>query len=149
MAWLFYVNSDNRSSDLPGLNMQVTAPLSINNGAATPVAVTFGPERVAPEKSTFVDRTTGVSALFPRLTVAYSAPEGKRTTNRIDINFDYPVGTTINGVSSVASIGRVRCYAVIPDTFSASDRANLHAFFSNALQNATVKAVMKDLDPMY
>jgi hypothetical protein len=32
---------------------------------------------------------------------------------------------------------------------TALERADLHAFVANALDNAMVKAVVKDLDPMY
>lgn len=128
---------------------QITAPLSIMNGAATPVAVTFAPERITPELSTFVDRSSGVSALYPRITAKYSPAAGNRPTNRVDVDLDYPVGATVNGVSTVASIGRVRCYAVIPDTFNASNRADLIALFANALDHAVVRGVFKDLDPMY
>jgi len=128
---------------------QITAPLSINNGAATPVAVSFTPERVAPEQSTFVDRSSGISALFTRLSVKFSPAGGNRPTNRVDIDIDYPVGATVNGVTTVASVGRVRCYAVIPDTWDAAARANLAAFIANALDNTQVRGVLKDLDPMY
>lgn len=127
---------------------QIQAPLTINNGAATPVAVSYGPERVAPELSTFVDRTSGVSALYPRVSIKFSPAIG-RATNRVDLDIDYPVGTTVNGVSTVASIGRVRSYAVIPDTWNAADRANLVALFANALDNASIRGVFKDLDPLY
>jgi len=128
---------------------QITGNLSINNGAATPVAVAFAPERVSPDLSTFVDRTSGVSALYPRISVKFSPASGNRATNRVDIDLDLPVGATVDGITTVGSVGRVRCYAVIPDTFGASDRANLAAFFANALDNASIRAVLKDLDPMY
>jgi hypothetical protein len=128
---------------------QVTGNLTVNNGAATPVAVNFAPERIAPELSTFVDRSSGVSALYARMSVKFSPAGGNRPTNRVDFDIDYPVGATVNGVTTVASVGRVRSYAVIPDTWSAADRANLVAFFANALDNASVRGVFKDLDPLY
>lgn len=129
--------------------MQISTPLSINNGAATPVAVTFAPERITPDLSTFVDRSAGVSALYSRLSVGFKPAEKGRASNRIDVDLDYPVGSTLNGVSTVASIARVRSYFVIPDTFAAADRANVIALFANALDVAIVRAVVKDLDPMY
>lgn len=128
---------------------QVTAPLTINNGAATPVAVAFSPERIAPELSTFVDRSSGVSALYPRISVKFSPAAGNRPTNRVDVDIDYPKASVVNGVSNVASVGRFRSYCVIPDNFDLTDRANMQAFAQNVLANAVVKAVIKDLDPMY
>lgn len=128
---------------------QITAPLAINNGAATPVAVSFAPERVAPELSTFVDRSSGVSALYPRISVTFSPAANNRPTARIEINIDYPKASVANGVSTVASVGRFRSYAVVPDNFDTADRSHFAAFIKNALANVTVNNVIKDLDPMY
>lgn len=128
---------------------QITGPLSINNGAATPVAKSFAPERVGSELSTFTERSAAVSAGFTRLMVSYSAASSKRATNRVDIDLDLPVLSTVNGVSTVAYIGRFKGYFVLPDQMTAAERADLHAYVANGLNNALVKAVIKDLDPMY
>ncbi len=128
---------------------QVSGPLSINNGAATPVAKSFAPERVAPDLSTFTERSAGVSAGYSRLSIGYSPASGKRTTNRIDIKLDLPVLQTVNNVSTVAYTGRFQGYFVIPDTMTALERADLRAFVANALDNALVMGVVKDLDPLY
>lgn len=128
---------------------QITGPLSINNGAATPVAKSFAPERVAPDNSVFTERSAAVSAGFYRLGVRYSPASSKRSTNRVDIDMDLPVLSTVNGVSTVAYVGRFKGYFVIPDTMTAAERADLHAFVANGLNVAAVKAVVKDLDPLY
>lgn len=129
--------------------MQVSGNLSINNGAATPVAKSFAPERVGPTFSTFTERSAPVSAGFIRLGVGLSPASGKRTTNRIDVTLDLPVLGTINGVSAVAYTGRFKGYFVIPDTMTASERADMLAYVANGLSNNTIKAVVKDLDPLY
>jgi len=128
---------------------QITGALSIDNGAATPVAKSFAPERVSPDNSVFTERTAAVSAGFTRLGVRYSPASAKRATNRVDIDLDLPVLQTVDGISKVAKVGRFKGYFVIPDTFTADERADLHAFVANGINNATVKAVVKDLDPMY
>ncbi len=128
---------------------QITGPLSILNGAATPVAKSFAPERVSPDLSSFTERSAAVSAGFPRLTVGYSPASGKRTTNRIDLKMDLPILSTVNGVSTVAYVGRFQGYFVIPDVMTAAERADLRAFVANALDNAQVLGVVKDLDPLY
>jgi hypothetical protein len=128
---------------------QVTGPLSINNGAGTPVAKSFAPERVAPDLSSFTERSAAVSAGFPRLSIGYSPASSKRTTNRVDIKLDLPVLQTVGTVSTVAYVGRFQGYFVIPDTMTASERADLRAFVANALDNALVMGVVKDLDPLY
>jgi len=129
--------------------MQITAPLTINNGAATPVAKTFSPERVGSELSVFTERSAPASAGFTRLAIGYSAASGKRATNRVDVNLTYPVLSTVNGVSTVAYTGRFQGYFVIPDVMTSAERADLAAYVANALDAAAVRAVIKDLDPMY
>lgn len=128
---------------------QITGPLSINDGQATPVAKSFAPERVSPGDSIFTERTAAVSAGFYKLGIGFSAASSRRPTNRVDISLDLPVLATVNGVSTVAYVGRFKGYFVLPDTMTAAERADLHAFVANALDNASVKAVVKDLDPMY
>lgn len=128
---------------------QVTGSLTINNGAATPVAKSFAPERVAPEQSVFTERTAAVSAGFTKLGIAFSAASAKRPTNRVDVSLDYPVLSTVNGVSTVAYKGLFKGYFVIPDTMTALERADLHAFVANGLNNTLIRGVVKDLDPLY
>lgn len=128
---------------------QVTGPLSIENGAATPVAKSFAPERVAPELSSFTERSAAVSAGFPRLSVGFSPASSRRNTNRVDIKLDLPILQTINGVSTVAYVGRFQGYFVIPDTMTAAERADLRAFVANALDDTQIMGMIKDLDPLY
>jgi len=128
---------------------QISGPLSINDGLATPVARSFAPERVGPENSVFVERTSGVSAGYKKLAVRFSAASAKRATNRVDIDLDLPVLQTISGVSTVAYVGRFKGYFVLPDQMTAAERADIAAFVANALDNTAVRAVVKDLDPMY
>lgn len=128
---------------------QVTAPLSILDGQATPVAKSFAPERVSPDSSIFTERTSGISAGFKRITVRFSPANSKRATNRVDVDVDLPVLSTVNGVSTVAYVGRFKGYFVIPDTMTAGERADLAAFAANSFDNALIRGVIKDLDPMY
>jgi len=128
---------------------QITGPLSINNGAATPVAKSFAPERVSPDLSTFTERSAAVSAGFTRLSVGYSPASSKRATNRVDVKLDLPVLSTVNGVSTVAYVGRFQGYFVIPDVMTALERADLRAFVANALDNTPIMGIVKDLDPLY
>lgn len=129
--------------------MNITSALTINNGAVTPVAKTFSPERVAPELTTFTERSATSSAGYTRLGVTYSAASSKRATNRIDISLDMPVLGTVNGISSVAYVGRFKGYFVVPDVMTALERADLAAYVANCLDNVQIRAVIKDLDPMY
>lgn len=128
---------------------QVTGALTINNGATTPVAKIFAPEAVAPTLSSFTERSAGVSAGFIRLSVGLSPASSKRASNRVDVSLDLPVLRTINGVSTVAYTARFKGYFVLPDQMTGAERADIAAFVANALDNTQVRAVIKDLDPLY
>jgi hypothetical protein len=126
---------------------QVTGALTIADGAAA--NKTFAPMQVAPALSIFAEKTAGISAGYISLSIGLSNASAARVTNRVDYNLNYPVIQTVNGVSSVASTGLFKGYFVIPDTWDVTLRGNLHAFVANGLDVAIVKAVIKDLDPMY
>lgn len=128
---------------------QVSGPISINNGAASPVAKSFAPQQVAPGSSIFTERTATQSNGFLRLIANYSAASSKRPTHRVEVNIDLPVVESANGVNTVTKKGLFRSYFVIPDTFTAAERADLAAFAANALDVAIIRAIVKDLDPLY
>lgn len=128
---------------------QVTGPLTINDGSATPVARTFSPEKVSPGDSVFVERSSGVSAGFLRLGIGMDPASKNRPTNHVTIALDLPTLQTINGVSSVAYTARFTGKFILPDVMTAAERANARALVANALDQALVTAVIKDLDPLY
>jgi len=128
---------------------QITGPLTISDGSATPVAKSFYPQRVAPEVSVFTERTASASAGFIVLDVRFSAASGKRKTNRTDIALTLPITEVVDGIATVTKTGLFRGYFVEPDTFTAADRANLQAYAVNSLAHPSIKAIVKDLDPLY
>lgn len=128
---------------------QVTGPLSINNGAATPVAKFFAPIAVSPSISIFAEKTAASSSGFVKLTTKTSPAASNRPTNRVDIDLDLPVLGTVDGTNKVTRVGRFKGYFVIPDTMTADERADLHAYVANALDNALVKELVVDLETFY
>lgn len=128
---------------------QVTGPLSINNGAATPVAKSFAPIAVSPSISIFAEKTAAASSGFVKLTTKTSPAATNRPTNRVDIDVDMPVLETVDGTNKVTRVGRFKGYFVIPDTMTASERADLHAYVANALDVALVKELVVDLETLY
>lgn len=128
---------------------QVTGSISINNGAATPVAKAFAPERVSPDSSVFTERSAAVSAGFIKLATSFSPANSQRPTTRVDVSLDFPVLQTVNGISSVAYKGLFKGYFVIPDQMTAAERADLAAFVANSLDVTLIRNMIKDLDPLY
>lgn len=128
---------------------QVTGALSIYDGLATPVARSFAPERVSPDLSTFCERTASTSNGFKRLSVSFSPATTKRSTNRTVVSLALPVVESVSGVNQVTRTLRFEGTFIVPDNATAAERADLRAFAANALDNALIEAVIKDLDPLY
>lgn len=130
--------------------MAQATTLTINDGQATPVAVAFTPEAVSPALSTFTDRSSGTAVGFRRITVSSKFASGKSVVNRSRLAIEYPIVTTINGVSTLAYTLRASVDIVIPDASTVAERNNLYAFVANSLANtALIRPAMRDLDPIY
>jgi len=126
---------------------QVTGPIVINDGAASPKS--FLPMVVASAQSIFTERSASFSAAYPKLTAAFDPANGGRKTNRIGVKVDLPVVEMVAGVESVTRTLRFEGTFIVPDTATATDRANLHAFVANGLDDALISGMVKNLDPLY
>lgn len=129
--------------------MAQASAITINDGAATPVAITFNPEQVTPLLSTFADRSTGVSAGYRRLRIRSSFANGKSTVNRCVFEVEYPVLQTVNGISTVAYTLRAKVEAILPEACIDAERKNLIAFVKNGLNHTLIQGAIRDLDPLY
>ena len=127
---------------------QATA-IILNDGQATPVAVTFNPESVTPGLSVFADRATGISQAFRRLKISNAFVGGKSKVNRAKLSFEIPVTTIANGVTMTAYTLRANLDVILPDGATDAQRKDLYAFIRNGLANALITGAMRDLDPLY
>lgn len=129
---------------------QITGPITLNNGAATPVAVPFQLERKnGTEQITFVNRLASIAAGFIRLGFGISYATPKRKTHRIPLSVDLPVVITVGGVSSVNDVCRFKAEFIVPEGASDQDRANLFAYATNFVAHANTKAAVTQLEASY
>lgn len=129
--------------------MPAAAAITINDGQATPVAVTFSPESVTSDVATFADRTAGVAVGFRRLSVSNKFAKGASKVNRAKFSVDYPVTALVNGVTTVAYTLRGTVDVILPDQATDTERKNLIAFLTNGLANTSIRGAVRDLDPLY
>lgn len=129
--------------------MAAIAPITINDGQATPVAVTFNPENQTTGNFSFVDRTAGVAIGFRRISISNKFAQGGALVNRAKYAVEYPITTTVNGVTSQAYVLRANVDVILPVASTDADRKNLFAFLTNGLQNTLVRGAVRDLDPLY
>jgi hypothetical protein len=129
--------------------MANAAPIVINDGKATPAAVTFNPEDIATGNASFVDRTPGVATAFRRVSVQYKPARGAATVNRGTLNIEMPVTTLVNGITQVAYVLRAKVDVYLPVASTVAERNDLYAFLQNGLGNALVRGAVRDLDPIW
>jgi len=129
--------------------MAQKAPITINDGAATPVATTFSVEAENGITYTFAERSNGVAIGFRRLSVSTKLATGNAVTNRAKYAVELPVTTVINGVTQLAYTLRANVDVILPVASTDAERKNLFAFLTNGLQHALVRGAVRDLDPVY
>lgn len=123
--------------------------ITVNDGKATPAAVTFSPENITTGESTFVDRTPGVSIAFRRLKIWFKPANGASKVNRNTFFTDIPVTAMVNGITTVVHVMRAKTEIIVSDVSTPAERNDLFAIHTNGLQHAAVKGSMRDLDPNY
>jgi hypothetical protein len=125
------------------------ANMAIDDGADTPVSVTFKPEFVSGGNATFRDDRTGVSTLMPRISAKTSLSSAARPTTRTTISVALPVKKTVDGVDVVDYTLRAECQFVLPDRCTVADRKHLLAFLRNGLNVSPVKDTVVDASPIW
>lgn len=128
---------------------QISAPLSINDGLATPVARSFAPEQVSPQLAIFSERTAPATSGWKRLLVSLGLANAKRPTHKVNVTLKLPTLQTVNGVSTVAYTSLFNGTFTIPESATAAERADLHAFVVNSLNTTLLRGYVRDLDPAY
>lgn len=129
--------------------MAQAAAITLNDGQATPVAVTFNPESVTPALSSFADRSSGIAIGFRKVKVSNTFASGKSTVNRAKMTVEVPVLQTVDGVQVVAYTMRANLEFLLPDGSTDANRKDVYAFVLNALSNSLVRGALRDLDPLY
>lgn len=148
--------------------MPSLAPLTINDGLATPVAHTFGPYRIDEKGvTTFFDRVSGVGIGFSKLTVSLRSPLGgvtagsasdaKARVYKAILTIDVPTlestsaatGTGIAPAPTVAYVHAARIELTLPERGTLANRKDLIAYIKNALSNASVNTALETLEAFY
>lgn len=113
--------------------MSEVANFSVNNGADTPVSITFKPEQVQGGSAVFRDDTSGSFVLMPRLKVQTTLSNANRPTNRTSVNLTYPVKKTVDGVDVVDYVNRADFSCAFHERTPLAVRKDILAILTNAL----------------
>lgn len=128
---------------------QFVGPLTINDGATTPVAVGFAPELLSSSQTVLVDRRLVSREQQPTLTILFDRASTNRKTYKVKHLVAMPLVRNVAGVDVVQDTARVNIEYVLPQSMTGPERKNLRAYITNLQGVAAVKAGVEDLDPLY
>lgn len=145
--------------------MPALAPVTINDGAATPVAHTFNPTNVSVGIATWHDRSGGIAIGYPRIATSLKFPStprsnGASTSDRViraNIKIVLPIlevtspstGTGIQPAPTKAYDLTFNGEFILPERSSTQNRKDLVAYVRNYLAQSVVSAVVQDLESIY
>lgn len=128
---------------------QFTTPLSINDGSATPVAVSFAPETLSSALTVLVDRREASRDLQPSIEQSFDRASAQRPSFKVGTSVLLPIARTVNGVIVAKRPIRIKITADLPTDATEQERKHAYAFALNAAANAVIRAGYEKLDPLY
>lgn len=130
--------------------MSEVANFSVNNGADTPVSITFKPEQVSNGTAVFRDDTSGSFVLMPRIKVQTTLSNANRPTNRTSVNLTFPVKKTVDGVDVVDYVNRADFSVAFHERTPLAVRKDVLAILTNAVLNAgPIKDAIVEVSPAW
>lgn len=123
---------------------QAPNSLSIMDGSATPVAITFTTVKASPVLSVFKDKRLAKVSYWPELTLAADIPSTTSKLRKAELRVAYPIVDPVTGL--VTDVMRARVPLDIPMSAAQPDVNHFYAFLANALTNPVIRAAIRDLD---
>lgn len=141
--------------------MPAIAAMVIKDGKPAPLDHTFSPVRVdASAVAKLVDRSGGIAAGFPVITLQLREPVGNNSKSRIykaTVKVFVPVlevsaPSTASGFQPAPTVAYTQASThefLIPERSTPADRADIYAYSKNLLAHAVVASMILNLEPVY
>jgi hypothetical protein len=133
--------------------MSAAAAITLNDGQATPVAVTFNPVRVKDDLVVYQNTSAATILEREQITLSNRLPNGAngnyKATFRVRIPVPETLSTDSNGYTAQpkeAYALTFDCSVVIPNRASSDEISDLIAFAQNGLAHAVVEGLMDTSD---
>jgi len=129
--------------------MPVRAALTINDGAATPLAHTFAVNGDKGAVASFVDKTSGIPIGF--IEFGHEVRPAKSTTgaNSVILTVNLPTLGTVNGVTQKVRNSSASVRFNFAQDSTDAERKDLVAYIVNGLSNATIRPSLYNIEPYY
>lgn len=138
--------------------MSAFAPITLADGAATPVNHTFSPVNIdAAGVAKLADRSGGISVGFPVITLSVRNPSSTSKNYRVTAKVVVPTlevtspstGTGIQPAPTKAYDLFATLEFVLPERSTLLERQHLYAYVKNFLANANVSNAVQTFEAIY
>lgn len=141
--------------------MAARTPITINDGAATPVAHTFSPATVIDERgmslATFEDRIGGIPVGYPVVSISMRRPSKTLSNYKVVLKIDVPTLETISNSTAsgilpapkAAYSNLVNVEFVMNQRSPVQSRKDLLAYARNLLAHAVVTSAVVDTEMVW
>jgi hypothetical protein len=129
--------------------MPAIAALTINDGAASPVAHTFAVGGTDGTTGKFADKVSGVPAGYTKITHEFREAKSAGGAHSVILGFSAPILGTVNGVTQVVRTSNAQVRLNFAQDGTDAERKDLVAYIYNYIGNATVRPAIYNLDPWY
>lgn len=137
--------------------MPAIATITINDGAATPVAHNFTPSGIKGDIAKYEDRIGGISVGYPQITISSMAPSKTSRLYKVRAQVVLPVlentsGTASNGFTPAPTKAydlRADMTFMLPERSTLQNRKDLFAFAKNLAAQAVMTSVVQDNEVIY
>jgi hypothetical protein len=129
--------------------MPAIAALTINDGAATPVARTFAVQGTNGLKATWLEKTAGVSVGYIKMTDEFREAKSSTGANSRVLGFEYPTVAVVNGVTTRVRVSSGQVRLNYAQDATDQEKKDLLAYMTNALSNAIMKPAIWGQEPFY
>lgn len=137
--------------------MAAFANITINDGATTPVAHTFGPNTLVGLKADYADRSGGISVGYPTISILSSVPSKTSRLYKTRVKIVLPVLEVVNASTwSGITPAPTKAYDMVgiieffcPERSTLQNRKDIRAFIKNLMNDAVMTALVETQETIY
>lgn len=127
--------------------MPTFAALTLNDGVADR---TYNPQGSSYGIARLLDRVSNdTSSGFSEVTLSFDRANSQRSTDKVKINFAFPVEHVVDGMTRVAFIARANLDVILPSEMTDSHRQVFYNLMKNLIGSGVVEDYVQELDPYW
>lgn len=124
--------------------MAQATDITVADGSATPVNISFKVLKASPDLTIFKDRRQSPVVKQPEITLSADIPAANQKVRKCEMRVAVPVVDAVSG--TVTDVARSRVIFDLPQNAPQTVLNDLYAYTANSLSNALIKGAVRDSD---